>query len=227
MPKLTYHGHASFSLECDDGTQLVIDPFFKDNPACPHDGSDVEADYILLTHGHADHVSDAIPLAERTGAVVIAAHEIATFLETQGLEASAQSIGGGVQYPFGYVKMTPALHGGKVELAGAEEHPTMPAGFLVNLSTGQRFHHAGDTALITDMQLLRGHVDVAVLPIGDRYTMGPADAARAVELIRPRVAVPCHYNTWPPIEQDPQEFADAVGDTAEVKIMAPGSTIDI
>lgn len=227
MPKLTYHGHASFSLECDDGTQLVIDPYFADNPACPHDGSEVEADYILLTHGHGDHVGDAIPLAERTGATVITSYEVAVFMENQGLTVSQQGIGGGVHYPFGYVKMTPALHGGKLELPGGEGYTTMPAGFLINLNGGKRFYHAGDTALIMDMQLLHGLVDVAVLPIGDRFTMGPGDAARAVELIRPRVAIPCHYNTWPPIEQDPQTFADAVGDHAEVRIMAPGTTTQL
>lgn len=227
MPTLTYHGHSAFSLVCDDGTRLVFDPFFANNPACPHDGSEVEADYILLTHGHGDHVSDTIPLAKRTGAVVIAAYELATFLATQGLEVSDQGIGGGVHYPFGYVKMTPALHGAKVELPGAEAYATVPAGILVSLSSGLRFHHAGDTALIADMQLLRGQVDVAALPIGDRYTMGPTDAARAVELIQPRVAIPCHYNTFPPIAQDPQDFVDAVGDRAEVKVMAPGSSIDL
>jgi L-ascorbate metabolism protein UlaG (beta-lactamase superfamily) len=226
MAKLTFHGHATFSIECDDGTNLVIDPFFVDNPACDHDGTDVQADFILLTHGHGDHVGDAIPLAERTGATVIASYEIATFLGGKGIEVSPQHIGGGVEYPFGYVKMTPALHGGMVELPGAGDFTTVPAGLLIDMSSGQRFHHAGDTALLMEMQLLKGKVDVAVLPIGDRFTMGPDDAVRAVEFIEPRVVIPCHYNTFPVIEQDAEAFRAAVGDRAQVEIMKPGSTLD-
>lgn len=227
MAKLTYHGHSTFSIESDDGTKLVIDPFFGDNPSFEGSADEIEADFILLTHGHYDHIADAIPLAKRTGATVIASHEIATFLEEKhGLTTSPQSIGGGVDYPFGRVKMTPALHGGKVELPGAEAFATFPAGFLIDLAGGQRFHHAGDTALITDMQLLRGKVDVAVLPIGDRYTMGPADAVTAVEFIQPAVVVPCHFDTWPPIAQDAGAFKAAVGDRAHVEVMAPGSTYE-
>lgn len=226
MAKLTYHGHATFSLEADDGTNLVIDPFFEGNPKFDGSLEDIEADYILLSHGHSDHISDAIPLAERTGATVIATHEIATFLGEKGLTASAQHIGGGVDYDFGRVKLTPALHGGMVELPGAEGYTTLPAGLLIDLAGGQRFYHAGDTALLTDMQLLKGKVDVAVLPIGDRYTMGPDDAVRAVEFIEPKVVVPCHYDTWPPIEQDPEAFKAAVGDRAQVEVMAPASTYE-
>jgi len=226
MAKLTFYGHATFGIETDDGFRLVIDPFFGDNPACTVAVEDVEADFILLTHGHYDHVADAIPLAQATNATIIASYEIATFMEEQGLTASPQHIGGGVQYPFGYAKMTPALHGGMVQLPGAEAYTTVPGGFLLELNGGQRFHHAGDTALLTDMQLLKGQVDVAVLPIGDRFTMGPRDAVRAVEFIEPRVVIPCHFDTWPPIEQDAQSFVDAVGDRAQVEVMQPGSVFE-
>jgi len=227
MAKLTYHGHATLSIECSDGTQLVVDPFFADNAACPHDGSGVHAHFVLLTHGHGDHVGDVIPLVERTGAMVIASHEIATFLGGKGFTTSPQHIGGAVRYPFGRVKMTPALHGGKVELPGAEAFSTLPAGFLIELGEGPRVYIAGDTALIADMQLLEGRVDVAVLPIGDRFTMGPEDAVRAVDMIRPSVVIPYHYNTWPPIEQDAEAFAAAVGDRAEVKVLRPGESADL
>jgi L-ascorbate metabolism protein UlaG (beta-lactamase superfamily) len=226
MAKLTHYGHATFALETDDGTRLVIDPFFGDNPVCDVSVDDMEADFVLLTHGHYDHVADAIPLAKRTGATIIASFEIASFMESQGLAASPQHIGGGVTYPFGYVKMTAALHGGKVDLPGAEAFTTVPGGFLINLNSGQRFYHAGDTALLTDMQLLKGKVDVAVLPIGDRFTMGPDDAVTAVEFIEPSVVIPCHYNTWPPIEQDPEAFKAAVGDRAQVEIMTSGGTFE-
>ncbi len=226
MAKLTFIGHATFTLETDDGTKLVIDPFLADNPTTDLTSDDLEADFILLTHGHYDHVADAIPLAEKTGATIIASFEIASYMEEQGLPASPQHIGGGVDYPFGYVKMTPALHGGQLALPGGEKFTTVPGGFLINLNSGQRFHHAGDTALLTDMNLLKGQVDVAVLPIGDRFTMGPADAAKAVGFIEPKVVIPCHYNTWPPIEQDPADFRAAVGDRAQVEVMEPGSVFE-
>jgi L-ascorbate metabolism protein UlaG (beta-lactamase superfamily) len=226
MAKLTWHGHATCSLLTDDGTHLVIDPFFDENPACAVSVDEVEADYILISHGHYDHIADAIPLAKRTGATVVATFEVATYLEQQGLTVSAHHIGGGVRYPFGYVKLTPAHHGGIVELPGGEAFTSLPAGFLINLNSGQRFHHAGDTALITDMELLKGRVDVAMLPIGDRYTMGPEDAVRAVEMIEPRVVIPIHYNTWPPIAQDPKAFEAAVGNRARVEILAPGEAFE-
>lgn len=224
MATLTYHGHATFSIETDGGKHLVIDPFFGDNPSCETSVDDVSADFILLTHGHYDHVADAVPLAKRTGATVIASHEIAKYMEGQGLTTSPHHIGGGVQYPFGYVKMTPALHGGMLELPGGESFTTVPAGFLLELDGGQRVYLAGDTALLMEMQLLKGRVDIAVLPIGDRYTMGPQDALRAVEFIEPKVVIPCHYNTWPPIEQDSAAFATAVGDRARVEALKPGAT---
>lgn len=226
MAKLTFHGHATFSIETDDGTHLVIDPFFNDNPHFEGSLDDIEADFILITHGHFDHVADLLPLAERTGATVIASFEIAKYLETRDITASPQHIGGGVDYPFGYVKMTAALHGGMVELPGAESFTTNPTGLLIRLNGGQRLHHAGDTGLHTDMQLLKGKVDVAILPIGDRFTMGPEDAVTAVDFIEPKVVIPCHYDTWPPIEQDAEAFRAAVGDRAHVEIMAPASTYD-
>lgn len=226
MAKLTFHGHATCSLETDDGVRLVIDPFFGDNPACDLSVGDVEADYILITHGHYDHIADAVPLAERTGATIIATFEVAMFMEKKGFTASPHHIGGGVTYPFGYVKLTPALHGGIVELPGGEAFTSLPAGFLINLNSGQRFHHTGDTGLITHMQLLKGQVDVAMIPIGDRFTMGPADAVRAVELMEPKVVIPIHYNTWPPIEQDAEAFKAAVGPRAHVEILDPGDTYD-
>lgn len=226
MATLTFYGHSTFGIETDDGTRLIIDPFFEDNPQYEGSLDAIEADFILITHGHYDHISDALPLAKRTGATIIASFEIATYMENNGAVASPQHIGGGVHYPFGYVKMTPAHHGGQVGLPGAEGFTTVPGGFLINLTSGQRFYHAGDTALMMDMQLLKGAVDVAVLPIGDRFTMGPEDAVRAVDFIEPETVIPCHYDTWPPIEQDPSAFAAAVGSRADVHVMKPGDRWD-
>ena len=222
MAELTFHGHATCSIEADDGTNLVIDPYFSDNPATEVVIDAIEADFILVTHGHADHVADLIPLAEKTNATVISTFEIAAYMESKGFVASPQHIGGGVQFPFGYVKLTNAPHGGIVQLPGGEAFTSVSAGALINFAGGQRFYHAGDTGLTMDMQLLKGKVDIAMLPIGDRFTMGPEDAVRAVEFIEPRVVIPMHYDTWPPIAQDAAAFKAAVGDRAHVEIMTAG-----
>lgn len=222
MASLTWHGHATCSIETDDGTRLVIDPFFGDNPLCDLGVDEVEADYVLVTHGHFDHFADCIPLAKRTGATVISTYEIVAFCQEQGVEnGHGMNIGGGYDFPFGRVKMTPALHTGSVAGDESGTHTTDCGGFLLTLD-GTRIYHAGDTALIMDLQLLRGQVDVALLPIGDNFTMGPEDAARAVEFIEPEVVIPIHYSTWPIIEQDPAHFRALVGDRARVEVLRPG-----
>lgn len=223
MAKLHYHGHSTFTLTADDGTLIIIDPWFDENPVSDVKASEIgSADYILCTHGHFDHFGDAIPLAKRTGATLVSTFEIVSFAQSKGVEnAHPLHIGGGFTFPFGYLKMTPALHGGQV--AGDDEgaFTTVPGGFWMNLD-GKRVYHAGDTALLTDMSLLRGRVDVALLPIGDNFTMGPEDAARAVDLIEPRVVIPMHYNTFDLIAQDPEAFKQRVGARAIVEILSPG-----
>jgi L-ascorbate metabolism protein UlaG (beta-lactamase superfamily) len=228
MPKLTYHGHSTFSLVTDEGTRIVIDPWFDGNPKSDKKLDEVtEADYIFCTHGHFDHFEDAIPLARRTGAKLVSTFEIVSFAETQGIENThPMNIGGGFDFPFGRVKMTPALHGGQVAGDESGRFTTVPGGFLFKL-TGCRIYHAGDTALLTDMRLLDGEVDVALLPIGDNFTMGPEDAVRAVEFICPKVVVPIHYNTFPAINQDPDAFRRKVGDRARVEVMSPGDELDL
>lgn len=226
MAKLTYHGHATCSLQTDDGTRLVIDPFFADNPATDLTADDVEADYILVSHGHFDHFADCIPLAKRTGATIIGTFELVNFCAEQGADKGhGMNIGGGYDFPFGRVKLTPAVHTGSVAGDDSGTYTTDCAGFLIEFG-GKRFYHAGDTALIMDFQLLEGQVDVALLPIGDNFTMGPMDAARAVRMIQPKVVIPIHYNTWPVIEQDPEHFRSLVGDAAEVQVVAPGATYE-
>lgn len=223
MARLTFHGHSTFTVETADGTRLVIDPFFDDSPVAGIKRADVGAlDYIFCTHGHFDHFVDAIPLARETGATLVSTFEIVSFAETQGIAyCHPMHIGGGYDFPFGRARMTAALHGGQVHGDTTGQFTTVPGGFLLHLD-GKRIYHAGDTALLLDMQLLRGKVDVAILPIGDNFTMGPEDAARAVAFIEPEVVIPVHYNTWPLIEQDPERFRDLVGDRARVQVMEPG-----
>ena len=229
MATLTWHGHSCFTLETDEGTRIMIDPWLDDNPAADIKADAVEKlDYILVSHGHSDHFADCVKLAKRTGATVVSTFELVSFCQEQGAKnGHGMNIGGAYLFDFGRVKLTPALHTGSV--AGDKEgaYTTDPSGFLISLNSGQRVYHAGDTALIMDMQLLHGQVDVAILPIGDNFTMGPEDAARAVEMIEPEVVIPMHYNTFPVIEQNPEGFRQLVGDRARVEIMHPGGSLAI
>lgn len=228
MAELHYHGHATFRLVAADGTVLVIDPFFDGNPAADIAANDLDrVDYVLCTHGHADHFLDALPICKRTGAQLISSFEICGYGATQGVDnAHPMGIGGAYTFPFGRVKMTPAVHGASVAGEGAEGFTSTPSGFLIHLD-GTRVYFAGDTALTMDMQLLQGQVDVAVLPIGDNFTMGPEDAARAVGFVEPSVVVPCHYGTWDVIDVDPQDFVDLVGDRARVEVLKAGSSLPL
>ena len=228
MAKLTWHGHSCFELATDDGSLLLFDPFLDNNPVADIKAADIpRLDYIFCSHGHGDHFGDAIPLAKRTGATLVGAYELIGFCQTKGVKnLHPLQAGGGARFPFGYAKMTPAMHGGQVEGDESGMYTVQPGGFWLHLNNGKRFYHSGDTALLMDMQLLRGRVDVALLPIGDTYTMGPEDAARAVEMIQPKVVIPMHYNTWDVIKQDPAEFARMVGDAAEVKVLTVGASYE-
>ena len=227
MNRLTWHGHSCFTLATSSGHLLLFDPWLDDNPTADIKTDRItRLDFILCSHGHSDHFADAIKLCKKTSATLLGTYELVAFAQSKGVKSGhGMSIGGGYTFPFGYAKMTPAMHGGQVAGDDDGAYTTQPAGWWLDLN-GARLYHAGDTALIMDMQLLQGRVDVALLPIGDNYTMGPDDAVRAVEMIRPTTVIPMHYNTFDVIKQDPHDFARKVGDLANVKILTPGESID-
>ncbi len=222
----TWYGHGTMGLKLGEH-KIVIDPFFRDNPATSTKGDDVEADFILVSHGHGDHVSDVEPLSKRTGALIITNNELADYYAKKGFNTHAQHIGGGFHHPFGYLKLTQAAHG-----SGMRDgfHGGTAAGLLITTSDGQKIYMACDTGLFGDMRLIGEEgIDLAVLPIGDNYTMGPDDALRAVKLIEPRHVVPVHFNTWDVIKQDEKEWAKRVEKEtkAKVHVMKPGESITI
>lgn len=224
--KFTWYGHATLGLDTD-GHKLLIDPFFSGNPAASASAAEVEASYILVSHGHGDHVGDTVAIASRTGATVISNFEIANWFSKQGVEKThAQHLGGGFKHPFGYLKLTLALHGSALPDGS---YGGNPAGFLLTTNDGKKIYMAQDTGLFGDMSLIGDEgIDLAVLPIGDNFTMGPDDALRAVKLLRPKVVIPIHYNTWELIAQNPVSWADTVQEetNAKVVILKPSETYE-
>lgn len=228
MPKLTYIGHSAFLLEDDDGHVVAIDPFITGNPVATIAASEVTPTTILVTHAHNDHVGDAMDLARQHGAGIITTVELADWMESQGVPGvTGANHGGTVAFPHGTVKLTQAWHSSSYWDGEKTVAHGIPAGMIMRFG-GTTFYFAGDTALFGDMRLIGDEgIDVAIVPIGDHFTMGPADAARAVEFLNPEVVIPCHYNTFPPIQQDPETFRAAVGKAAPdttVVILAPGES---
>ena len=224
--EITWLGHGSWSIRTG-GRLVLLDPFLDENPLAPVKSDEVEADYILVSHGHFDHVADVAPIAQRTGAKVIAIFEIAEwFSNNHNVESTlGMNLGGGINLPWGRVTMTPALHSSQLPDGTYGGHP---AGFLLELPEGN-VYFACDTALFSDMKLIAADIELAVLPIGDLFTMGPAQSIDAIKLIEPRRVAPAHYNTWPPIEQDANNWADTVREetSAEPIVLEPGGTITL
>ncbi len=201
-------GHYSFEITSGEH-KVLVDPFLTDNPSATVSADDLDADFILVTHGHADHVADVASIANRTGATVVAPVEAAGWVQSQqGVENIIQlNLGGGIQLPFGHVRMTIAHHSSSMPDGS---YGGNPSGYLLSFPEG-RVYFSGDTALFMEMELYgRQGIDIAILSIGDHFTMGPDDSVEAVRMLKPDRVVPAHYNTWPPIEQDPELWAEKI-----------------
>jgi len=227
MTKLTWLSHGSWLIESGDH-RILLDPFLADNPAATLKPDDVgQISHILISHGHFDHVADAAEIAKRTGATIVAIFEIAQwFANKQDIEATiGMNMGGAVDLPIGKVKMIPALHSSDLPDGS---YGGNPAGFLLTID-GKRIYFACDTAIYSDMKLYAHRVDVAVLPIGDQFTMGIEDSVAATKMIEPQTVLPAHYNTWPPIAQDAETWAERIRKETDAKpiVLEVGGTFEI
>ncbi len=226
MARVRFLGHAAFEVVLA-GKKILIDPFIKGNPQAAVQPSELSPDYIVVTHGHGDHLGDAVEIAIKNEATIIAPYEVAVYCGNKGAKTHPMHIGGSYPFDFGVVRLTPAWHGSTI----VEEDKMIPSGTPAGVmleAEGKIVYHAGDTGLFGDMKLLgeRFPIDVAMLPIGGNFTMDIDDAAYAVTLLKPKVVIPMHYNTFPVIEASPEEFADKVGDAAKVVILKPGETYE-
>ncbi len=219
MAKLTFLSHAAFLLETN-GIRILIDPFLTGNPLATLNPEEAKCDYILLTHGHGDHVGDTVTIAKKNNATVISNYEIASWSGLQGLTAHPMHIVGAHEFPFGRIKLTIAHHGSGYESNGQMIYMGNPAGALITVE-GKTIYHAGDTGLFYDMKLIgeMNSIDVALLPIGDNFTMGIDDAVKAVEFLNPKLSIPIHYKTFDVIDVDPEEFVkkvEGIGKKAQI-----------
>ncbi|MGI6667936.1 MAG: metal-dependent hydrolase [Acetivibrionales bacterium] len=223
MIKVEFLGHACFLITDENNRKILIDPFLTGNTLAAATAENVEADFIFVTHNHGDHVGDTISIAKRTGATVYSVIELAeAVVQPAGVKVAVGNIGGKQATPFGSMKFVSAVHGSGVPGG-------LACGYVLEIG-GKKIYHAGDTALTRDMDLLAEEdIDLALLPIGGFYTMGPEDAARAVKMIKPKMVVPMHYNTFPPIAQQPEHFKELVEKDSDCKvvILSPGGSLEL
>jgi L-ascorbate metabolism protein UlaG (beta-lactamase superfamily) len=224
--KLKYFSHSAFQITAGNGKKILIDPFLEGNPTSPAKAKDVNADYIILTHGHGDHIGDAFEIAKRCNSLFICCNELANYCASKGFNAHNMHIGGSYNFDFGRVKFTIAHHG---SMTPDNFYAGEASGVILSID-GKNLYHTGDTGLFYDMKLIgeMTALDYMLLPIGDNYTMGITDALKAVELANPKVAIPMHYNTFPVINADPNEFkkkVEAIGKKSIV--MAFGQEIEL
>jgi L-ascorbate metabolism protein UlaG (beta-lactamase superfamily) len=226
--KILYHGHSCVQIT-EGEHSLVIDPFLTDNPVARSAANTVSVQAVLLTHAHSDHILDAEEITRRNSATLVGSHELATYYSWKGLETIGMNIGGTIDLGFANVKMTQAFHSSGMVLDDEQRiiYMGMPAGYVIQWG-GLTVLHAGDTALFGDMKLIgeQHDIDLAFLPIGDRFTMGPDDALIAAEWLRARAVVPIHHSTWPPIAQNAAKFTEELNKKGIRGIpMAPGEEL--
>lgn len=226
--KITWLGHSAFLFEAEK--KLLIDPFISGNPLAPCSPEELNPDMIAVTHGHRDHLGDTIEIGKRTRCRIISVHEVANYIKSKGVFAEGMGKGGTVNVEGIKLTMTDALHSSSIDASGFSFDGGSPAGFIIQIN-GHSIYHAGDTGVFGDMKLI-GELyepELALLPIGDKFTMGIKEATKAVELVQPKIVIPMHYSTFDVIKQDPEEFKRAVEAKVDTKviIMKPGESIKL
>lgn len=224
--KITWYGHSAFLLA--GRNRVLVDPFITGNEKCPIKWNEIECDIICITHGHGDHIGDSIQIAKRNNATVVTIYEIAEYLSSQGVDSVGMNIGGTLRLKDTSITMVQAHHSPGVS-PSEFKHTGGVCAFIID--TERKVYHMGDTGIFSDIKLIREiwRPEIIMVPIGDLYTMGPSEAALAVSWLAPEYAIPMHYNTWPPIERNPEEFKKLVNEKCNTKviIMEPGETVEI
>ena len=227
--RITWLGHATVLVETAKGTSILIDPFIENNPKYPKGFKLPEKiDYILLTHGHGDHISDAVPVAKKHKANVVAIYELAAFIASQGADhITGFNLGGTVQLDDVFVTMVEAKHSAGAEGKSGTQYAGVAVGYVLTVANGPVLYHAGDTAVFSDMKLIKElyHPELAMLPIGGFYTMGPKEAAIAAQFIEPKAILPIHFGTFPPLTGTPDQLNGYLNGSIEIIRIAPGETI--